>query len=291
MSIEFIENVKRSISSSLPTASSIVGEVIKTIYDPSTNARDLAAIIEHDPPLTAKVLKVANSAYFGTTTEINSLTRAIVVLGFDTIKELVVTITVVQGLFSPGLDCGINRVGLWQHSVGTAKAAQLISNQTRIGSSNIAYTVGLLHDIGKILLALSFPDHYREVIKLAQLKQCRIILAERKLLNTDHCMIGKLICDIWGLPENISSAIFFHHDLKQSPKRSLKITQIIHLGNIFCRRAQIGDPGDEVVPDPSQAALALLGDNPDKIKDNYAKFYKDFMATKDDIIGFFEGLK
>ena len=290
MSIEFIENVKRSVSTSLPTASSIVGEVIKTIYDTSTNASDLASVIERDPPLTAKILKVANSAYFGATTEINSLTRAIVVLGFDTIKELATTMTVVQGLFSPGLDYGINRVGLWQHSVGTAKAAQLISTQTNIERPEIAYTVGLLHDIGKILLALSFPDHYREVIKLAQLKQCRIILAEQKLLNTDHCMIGKIICDMWGLPENIGSAILFHHDLTQSPKSSLKIAQLIHLGDVFCRRAQIGDPGDEVIPDPSKAALALLGNKPDKIKENYAKFYEDFIVIKDDIDVFFSGL-
>ena len=95
----FIDEVKRKISSSLPTASSIVGEVIKTIYDQSSSAGDLAAIIEHDPPLTSEIIKVANSAYYSPSTTISSIKRAIVILGYDTLKELVTTTSVKHHFF------------------------------------------------------------------------------------------------------------------------------------------------------------------------------------------------
>ena len=99
MSHTFIEDVKNKVSESLPTDSSIVGKVIKTIHDRSSSAADLAAIIEHDPPLTAKILKVANSAYYGSSTKITSLKRSVVILGFDTVKELVSTIAMVNAFF------------------------------------------------------------------------------------------------------------------------------------------------------------------------------------------------
>jgi len=289
MPIEFIEEVKSVISSSLPSASGIIGEVINTIYDKSSNSQDIAAVIKRDPPLTAKILKVANSAYYGSSTTITSLSRAVVTLGYETIKELVTTVSIVHYFFNSNQHPGADRPGLWLHSVGTAKASQLISENTNIEYPEKAYTLGLLHDIGKILLILSFPDQYAKVTKLAVDKKCQIIIAERELFNVDHTMIGKTLCDIWGLPEEISMTILSHHDLSLAPEKNPELAQIISLGDFMCRKAQIGNPGDNTLIEPPQTCFSILGITPEKINANFDSIFQNLLDQKQEIEDFFAG--
>lgn len=291
MDKKFIDEIRDKIGSSLPVASGIVGRVIKIIYEDSSNAKDLADVIEHDPPLTARIIKNANSAYYGSSTQINSLQRAVVVLGYEAIKEIVTTATVLHYFFESKNASIIDRPGLWIHSVGTAKAAQLISEHINKDRPDISYTVGLLHDIGKILLAVSFPEQYGRVIELAAEKKCRIILAERKILNLDHTMIGELLCDIWNLPDEISSAISFHHDLRGTTITRNLQARIVNLANNMCRKAKIGNPGDDLIPAPSRAALSILGTSQEKIKYSYNIIFEKLIQSKTDIDSFFIALK
>jgi len=286
----FISELKDLIQTGIPTDSTIIGKVVQTIYSPKTSANDLAQVIECDPPLTAKILKAANSAYYGQTSTINSLRRAVVTLGFDTIKELVATVTVSQFFFCGERKSGLDRKGLWMHSIATAKAAQLICNRTMIGRPDVVYTAGLLHDIGKIVLALLFPDHYDRVVSFAASRKCRIILAEQKLLNTDHCMVGKVVCELWNLPEDLGNAIFFHNDPRDSSGSDTQLVRLIHLSDVLVRAARIGDPGDQVIPEPSPGSLSVLGPTRDKIQSAYSAILADLVALKPDIESFFEGL-
>jgi len=267
-----------------------VGNVVRTIYDSKSSANDLAEIILRDPPLTAKILKAANSAFYGAATTINSIRRAVVTLGFETIKELVTAVTLSQFFFGHKQSSELDRLGLWVHSIGTAKAAQLICTRMNIGRTDVVYTVGLLHDIGKIVLALLFPEHYQKVINLVIGKNCRIILAEQKILNTNHCMVGKVLCEIWSLPEDISNAVFFHNDPMDHFGGDSSLISIIHLANIIARTARIGNPGDSVIPEPSKAALKILGTTQDKIHENFNSIVNDLLELKPEIEGFFSNL-
>ena len=287
----FIEEIKKTISDGIPTSSHIVGEIIKTIYDTSSSAVDLAEIIERDPPLTAKILKVANSVYYAPVTKITSLQRSVVVLGFDTIKELVTAITLVHSFFQPGAEDDIDRTGLWIHSVGTAKAAQLISNLRGIERPDVTYTIGLLHDIGKIILALSFPKQYAKVIMYAQQNNLRIIQAEQRLLNIDHCMIGKILCDIWELPDELRTAILYHHNPVDVPDGESILARLVHIGDYMTRKAGIGNPGDSVEYEPDDGAFDIFGGSQKEIKEGYRETYKAFLKEKSDIEGFFSRLR
>ncbi|MBN1293807.1 MAG: HDOD domain-containing protein [Candidatus Latescibacteria bacterium] len=291
MSPGFIDEIKYMISSNLPTSSGIIGEIIKTISDSSSNASDLTEVIERDPPLAAKILQVSNSAYYAASSTINTLQRAVVILGFDTIKEIAITASVVHHLFDQDLVSDVDRLGLWIHSVGTAKASQLIAEEIRTEESDKAYTVGLLHDIGKILLVLSFPERYSTIIHLAERKHCRILLAERKVLNIDHTMIGKILCDIWNLPDDISTAILYHHDPMEITKGSQILARIINLGDYMCRKAQIGNPGDTILIKPSNTTIAILGTTPKKIENTFNKIFIKLVDMKEEIESFYVSLE
>lgn len=286
----FITELTELIQTSIPTDSSIVGKVLGTIFDPKSSSNDLAQIIEHDPPLTAKILKAANSVYYSPVTSINSLRRAVVILGFNTIKELVTAVTMSQFFFGSNQKRGIDRLGLWIHSVAVAKAAQIISNRLGIGRPDVAYTVGLLHDIGKIVLTILFPEHYNRVVALAASKKCRIILAEQRLLNTDHCMVGKVVCELWNLPEDIVNAVFSHNNPAENNGDHSQLIRLIHLSDILARTAGIGDPGDSIVPEPSPTALSLLGASQERNQMNWQAILAELDATRPDIEGFFSEL-
>ncbi len=291
MSHDFINDLKEAVADGIPSSAAIVGEVIKIIYDQSSSAADLAAIIERDPPLTAKILKISNSAYYGATKKISSLQRAVVVLGFDTIKELVTTMSVVHSFFQASSSGSVDRPGLWLHSVGTARASQIISDRLGIGRSDVAYTVGLLHDIGKIVTALTYPDHYSNTVQHALENNLPIIKSERLILNIDHCMIGRILCDVWDLPGELSNALLYHHEPMDSEVKSSQLPCIVYLGNQMARKAQIGNPGDNFMPDPSPATLSVFGQTPKEIATNYRKTYNEFYKEKEDLIGFFSGLR
>lgn len=283
MAHQFIEEIKRVIESSLPSSSAIVGKVITTIVTASSSAKDLAQIIELDPPLAANLLKVANSAYYGSTGNITSIQRAIVVLGFDTIKEIVTTAAVIESLNDVHVDDDIDRLGLWNHSIGTAKACQIIAKKTSLERPEVAYIVGLLHDIGKILLSISFPKEYSNTVNFAVSKNTRIILAERKILNTDHAMIGKVLCDIWAIPEKITTAILYHHDPMEVQRGSQKLARIVELGDFMCRKAEIGNPGDNSTQEVSPATFGLLGRDRNMIKQVYMEIFNELYKSKNEI--------
>lgn len=290
MSVTFLDELKQSIEKNLPASSSIIGEVLNTIYDDTSGARDLTRIIERDPILAAEILKVSNSSFYSTSMKIDSIERAIVIVGFDAIKEIATTVSTANLFTKPRRRTSVDNSGLWLHSIGTAKAAQLISKKLRYSNSGATYTIGLLHDIGRILLAILFPRKYQQILYLTSQKKCRIILAERHILKTDHCVIGGILCDYWGLPENITDAICHHHEPTLAKKNNQGHSRLVNLGDYLCRKAGIGNPGDDQIHMPSNAVLYTLGSNPEAIKKMLDTVYGEFLESKEEIEGFYSNV-
>lgn len=279
-----IDHINALLETNIPTASSIVGEVMRVIYDPKSDAKDIAEIIERDPPISAKILRVANSAYYGSKSSINSLKRAVVVLGFNTVKELITTIALVDNFFDPHSHVGIDRKGLWVHSVATARAAHFLAKKTGIVGDDIAYTVGLLHDIGKVLLSTCLPEEYSEVIYSAETSRTYIVTKEKLLLNIDHCRVGRMVCEKWNLPSDVSLAIESHHTAHENRD---PLVSLIRLADTMTRRANIGNPGDFCVPEPDIIDLRILGRSVSRRLQIFGSCYGELKEQENDINDFF----
>lgn len=199
-------------NSSIASIKSTVSGVISIINDPKSNAKDLKELIQIDPPLAAKVLKVANSAYYASPRKISEIDQAVIWIGFETLKEIVLSQKVAE-VFNGGEDFkGYSRTKLWKHSLCVALLAKKIYRMEYGERGENAYAVGLMHDIGIIVEDQFKETQFREVLSIVNDKQEVFTKVENEILGFHHSEIGKILTYTWGLPTELVGAIGFHHN-------------------------------------------------------------------------------
>ncbi len=232
-----------SHANDIPTLPATVFRVIQLAEDPNCSANDLARVLLNDPPMAAKVLRLANSAYYGFSQKISSVPQAITLLGFSTLKNVLLSASVFDFYRQGGAAIDLN--GLWKHSVAVATASKLIAKRVRYPNVEKAYTVGLLHDLGKIVIARYLPSALLEVRKIVLEENCAVYDAEVKVLGVNHAEIGAFLLEKWNLPLAVTEAVEYHHH----PTRSnfqFYTAAIGYLANILAHRSRIGFSGDEM---------------------------------------------
>jgi HD-like signal output (HDOD) protein/CheY-like chemotaxis protein len=226
----------------LPTAPSIYQEITQELSSPNTSIHRLTEIISKDFGITAKILQLANSAFFGLYQHVSTVERALTLLGFDTVAALVLTVKIFSAhtkLSVPGFSIPV----LWSHSMTTASAARAIAakeSQERSGIQD-AFMGGMLHDVGKLVLAANLSDGYRRVIRLTGETRCPLWKAEQEVFGTTHAEVGAYLMGLWGIPAAIIEAIAFHHSPNSCPTRSFTPLTATHVANAL---AHSKDPGD-----------------------------------------------
>ena len=241
----------------LPTLPRTVLKISELINDPNSSAKDLARIIADDQVLTARLLKLVNSSFYGFPQRISTITNAIVLLGFDAIRSLLLT-TSVFDLFA-----GRNKKRIqeqekfWDHSLGCAVGAKVIGNYLRLDKIEELFVSGLLHDIGKIVEMLYISEEYAKVIAAIRKNNILMITAERNVLGYSHAEIGKLLADKWNLPAKLEQVIAHHHEPAAAGSFVLEAS-IIHLADILCRALNMGHGGDNKIPPLDKTAWQLL---------------------------------
>ncbi len=192
----------------LPTLPDVVFKVNEVVNDPSTSAQDLENVISRDQAIAAKVLKLVNSAFYGLPGRVDTLSRAIPLLGFSTVRNLVMSVSI----FDLSAITGFDMKGFWRHSFATSTIAQAIARADGLPDAETQSLAGLLHDIGKVLLFQHYSEHVQAVVELMDLKNMSFVAAEKSLLTVTHTEIGAAIADKWSFPPNIKAAIEFHHN-------------------------------------------------------------------------------
>ena len=241
----------------LPTLPQVVTKIAAMVESPDTSVADVGRIISKDQVLSARVLKLVNSAFYGFSRPVTTITHAMVLLGFNVVKGIAMSASVFE-LFQQGEGNGTDRKHLWDHSIGTARIAGVLAKKVKLHEPEEAVVASLLHDLGKIVLCAYMPEEFAAIIELAKSRNLLMVDAEAQILNTTHAEIGMWLLERWKLPVKLVEPIALHHAPHLSREAPLT-TAIVHLADILCIAASIGDSGDERIPPLSHAAWNLLG--------------------------------
>ncbi|MBF0100418.1 MAG: HDOD domain-containing protein [Desulfobacterales bacterium] len=203
----------QSYINKIPALPSTVTKVIQLCNHEATTPMDLKKIISLDPVLTGKILQLINSAYYGFSQEITSLVSAIIMMGMNTVKHLVLNMAILSTLNRLTHPFALNLDKFWAHSLGVAVVSKWIAEKRNIPSDHTEsyFIIGLLHDIGKIVLSNQIAQRYLETIEYASTHQLPLYIAENNLLQFNHTDIGKLIVERWKLSSDICDTITYHH--------------------------------------------------------------------------------
>jgi putative nucleotidyltransferase with HDIG domain len=265
----------------LPTLPRTVLRITELVNDPRASAKDLSIIITDDQVLTARLLKLVNSSFYGFPQRVSTVTGAIVLLGFDAIRNLLLTTSVLD-LF-PARIAHVRRdqEQLWDHSLACAIGAKSIGNFLRHDKLEELFVAGLLHDIGKIVEMMFLPDEFARITERVRAEGVLISSAEQELLGCTHADIGRLLAERWNLPAKLVGVIARHHTPAAAGPFILEAC-IVHLADIFTRALDLGSGGDDKVPPLDKDAWELLKLKPGAVDAIMASMLTEF----DDIRSF-----
>ncbi len=233
----------------LPPLPAVIMRVMQTVNDPTTSASDLNRLISTDQALASKVLRLVNSSYYGFPRKIATITNAVVILGFNTVRNLTTSLGVFNAFDAQGQKTALDRDAFWAHSMAVAVAASAIAKRKGIGTKSVeeVFIGGLMHDIGKLFLDQYFPDQYAIAMKLAGAAKISIWEAEKTALGVGHALVGKRIAEKWNLPPSLTAMITLHHQPAYA-KEYFEITATIQAADRVARRLALGSGGDPLVP-------------------------------------------
>lgn len=275
---ERIELILQKLES-LPTLSAIATRLLSLTADDRADVKQVISLIEHDPSLTTKVLSLCRRADLGLSDSIQTVDRAVVMLGFEAVRSVVLSVEV-YSLFNaptddepeyqarhdgdPAVTNRFDRNGFWKHCIGVATAAKMLANASRSLRAcrpSEAFVYGLLHDIGKIALDRLLPRSYERVVELAAQQQGNIAECERRVIGLDHHTAGRRLAEQWGLPHIIQDVLWLHgqpySSLPDLPHR--QVIGLVSLCDLLVRRQHIGYSGNHILSGDIELMAGDLG--------------------------------
>lgn len=231
----------------IPTLPIVATQVTELINNPNSSSSDIANVLKKDQVLTAKVLKLINSPYYGIPGEVTDVQRALAYLGFNTLAQLILSVSVISMFQNPG-NTNFSLYEFWKHALGTAVASETIAKRIKYPKPEECFTCGLLHDIGKLVLLQVSPDDFVNVVRVAERDKISFTAAEKKLEVPPHGYLGEFIANKWRLPMVIRVSIRYHHfDVREMGTilDSMKpAVQIVSLANQLVVKESIGSSGN-----------------------------------------------
>jgi HD-like signal output (HDOD) protein len=232
----------------LPTLPTVVHELNRIISDPMSSTGDIEKVMEKDQSLTAKVLKLANSAYYAIPGGVKTLARAVAYLGYDTVNQLVLAASIFENLKVKGPPLAFDINKFWQHSIGVGMASEVIAKQVKYKNPSDMFTCGLIHDIGKVALLVVEIETLMAITTAANEKNLSFDEAEDLLGMPKHTVIGQMLVIKWNLPVQIQSCVRYHHQRETNMRGgiSVEMTQqvdIVMMANLMIHALKFGNSG------------------------------------------------
>jgi HD-like signal output (HDOD) protein len=255
-----MEKIRQDIWDSverIPAFSHSVQQIQKLSSDINCDSAQLVKVIEHDPVLVLKILKMVNSSYFGLAKKITSVNHAVLYLGLNTIKNLALSIAIL-GVMPRKNAAGFNMDAFLMHSLATATVSRMLAKKSGIPEKELFdyFLSGLLHDFGKIVLACYLPGEYKETLRIAKEETIALFEVERQIFGVNHAIIGSLLMEKWQILGSINEALKNHHNAADD---NFQMRDFIITADQISKELKIGYSGNNVIECIPQKILAQFG--------------------------------
>lgn len=273
------EEIKEKVQSiiQLPALPTIAMEVVEMVDNPKTSASTLGKLISTDQALTAKVLKIANSPFYGFPKKISTIDFAIIVLGYDALKEIVISISLVSSLQKKS-DTHFDAKSFWDHSIASGVLARRLARDLGYRVSGEVFVGGLLHDMGISVIHRYFKNEYKRIIEIARETDLNFIEAEESVLGVTHAEVGGWLAERWNLPDHLVEAIAHHHTPGKAD-RNLELVALIHCADVFAGRMATKPVEFDKGLDFDQEALVKLQLNDPNLVNEYITNYTSIVQS------------
>ncbi len=250
------QNIAAAIKS-FPGMPGTAVKLLGLIDDPAMRVSQIEEILRHDPGLTANVLRLANSAYFGIPSKIGSIRQAVILLGLKRLIQMVIAASVSAIMDKPVPGYDLPPGELWRHSIAVSVAAEGLVKELKVDAAEEIFTAALLHDVGKLVLGEFVDDDFQK-IKTAVSQDVSFEVAETRTLGTNHADVGAQILTRWSLPPEIVNTVQWHHEPEAADQASTML-DIVHVANLMSIMIGIGIGRDGLQHQPSAEVSKRLG--------------------------------
>jgi len=235
---------------SFPAFHGILDKFNEMVQDPTISMGQIGDLISQDVALSMKILKLVNSAFYGFPGRISTITHALVLLGYDVVKGLILSATVFDLMSEKWAD-------LFKHSLAVSKASGLICERRSIPDAEEIGLAGLLHDIGKVVLLVEEPDIYQKVVEGASKRGIPLYMAEQKLMGFDHSEVAGWLCERWHLPQRLTMPLTYHHRPAEAEQAAKQVAVVFMADNLVKALGYGTQPGAKVSPVPDEVTELL----------------------------------
>ncbi|MBT4100594.1 MAG: HDOD domain-containing protein [Gemmatimonadetes bacterium] len=257
----------------LPTISPVCNRLENMLASADVTADAVADVIQLDPSIAARILKLANSAEFGLQRRIASVKEAVTMIGMKKVAAIVQAVGTFDAMGRVPQSPHFDRLLFWKHSIGTGAIAGVLAKGCGL-DANQALVAGVLHDVGKVIMDSFFPDLFREALEKADAEHIPFLSAETELLPITHETVGRYLVGSWGLPARLVDVVGAHHSLAPERDDHVRLVQLVHVADAACRRLGVGRAGDDDTSLPNPGALAGIGLTADSLDDLRPDFEK-----------------
>lgn len=244
MSAATLEGLRKQLNG-LPSLSAVRTELLRCLTQDDVDLPKVTRLVAADPVIAAKVLRIANSSFFGLPCQVDSLTQAVTLLGFSGLQSVALASAVMDAFTSSADTTWFDHEGFWRHGIATATCAQLLADRVAVNGA-LAFTAGLLHDLGRLAMVTCYPKAYRAAFDHRLAHDLPWRDAEAHALGFDHCQAGGLLADHWRLPSSIGHSMALHHDTGHPQAGAL--VQLVHVADVLAHALDLTGADDEMVP-------------------------------------------
>jgi HD-like signal output (HDOD) protein len=220
--------------------------------------QDISTIISDDPGLTSRLLQLVNSAFYGFPSKIETVSRALFIVGTQQIRDLALA-TSIMSLFKGIPESLVNMESFWRHSVACGIAAKILATYRRC-EMNVErfFAAGIIHDIGRLVIYKRIPETAQEMIQRCKTNKELLYIVEKEVMGFNHSNVGRVLVKYWNLPPSLEDVVAYHHSPRDAKRYPIE-TSVVHVADIIVHAMQYGNSGETYVPPLDKKALELIG--------------------------------